>query len=210
MAKKERASAQESAVRSAQDRPDDPLFVPHVEAVAPAERRAAGGDEYSAILESICGVTDDSQAVEQYDGTLGVTTAFVAAHQPAACQVQWNANLATIYTNPGTVSGVRWGSGTMISDDLFLTCGHLFDQTGGGWERPRQNGTTNIISPQEIARNMRLNFNFQVDATGNPRPTGRAWFDDQVAHGFCAALKYQGVPPWCRAGSPRWRGDRPE
>ena len=57
----------------------------------------------------------------------------------------------------------------MISDDLFLTCGHLFDQTGGGWERPRQNGTTNIISPQEIARNMRLNFNFQVDPQGNPR-----------------------------------------
>ena len=84
--------------------------------------------------------------------------------------MQWNDNLATIYTNPGTVSGVRWGSGTMISDDLFLTCGHLFDQTGGGWERPRQNGTTNIISPQEIARNMRLNFNFQVDAAGNPRP----------------------------------------
>ena len=136
----------------------------------PPKRRAAGGDEYSAVLESICGVTDDSQAVEQYDGTLGVTTAFVAAHQSAACQVQWNDNLAAIYTNPGTVSGVRWGSGTMISDDLFLTCGHLFDQTGGGWERPRQNGTTNIISPQEIARNMRLNFNFQVDAAGNPRP----------------------------------------
>ena len=95
------------------------------------------------------------------NGTLGVTTAFVAAHQSAAWQVQWNANLATIYTNPGTVSGVRWGSGTMITDDLFLTCGHLFDQTGGGWERPRQNGTTNIISPQEIARNMRLNSTFR-------------------------------------------------
>jgi len=54
-------------------------------------------------------------------------------------------HLASIYTNPGDVSGVRWGSGTMISPDLFLTCGHLFDQTGGGWERPRQNGTTTII-----------------------------------------------------------------
>lgn len=169
MARKERTGIQESAVRSAQDRPDDPLFVPHIEERARAESLADGVDEYSALIESICGVTDDSQAVEQYNGALGVTTAFVAAHQSAACQVQWNANLATIYTNPGTVSGVRWGSGTMISDDLFLTCGHLFDQTGGGWERPRQNGTTNIISPQEIARNMRLNFNFQVDASGNPR-----------------------------------------
>ena len=161
----------EDAVRSAQDRADDPLFVPHIEALEIAtERVAAGGDKYAALLESICGATDDSQPVEQYDGTLGVTTAFVAAHQSAACQVQWNDNLAAIYTNPGDVSGVRWGSGTMISDNLFLTCGHLFDQSGGGWERPRQNGTTNIITPQEIARNMRLNFNFQVDPTGNLRP----------------------------------------
>ncbi len=160
----------EAAVRSEQDRSSDPLFVPHIEALEISARRAGdGGDEYAAILESICGVADDSQAVEQYDGTLGVTAAFVAAHQAAACQVQWNANLASIYTNPGNVSGVRWGSGTMISPNLFLTCGHLFDQTGGGWDRPRTNGTTNIISPQEIARNMRLNFNFQVDPAGNLR-----------------------------------------
>jgi V8-like Glu-specific endopeptidase len=160
----------ERTLRSREDRPDDPLFVPHLEALELTGARVTDvGDEYSAILESICGVADDSQPVEQYDGTLGVTAAFVAAHQAAACQVQWNANLASIYTNPGNVSGIRWGSGTMISADLFLTCGHLFDQTGGGWDRPRQNGTTNIISPQEIARNMRLNFNFQVDPAGNLR-----------------------------------------
>jgi len=159
------------AVRSARDRADDPLFVPHIEEALKraAESLSSDKDKYSALLESICGVVDDSQPVEQYDGTLGVTVAFVNARQSAACQVQWNANLASIYTNPGTVSGVRWGSGTMITDDLFLTCGHLFDQTGGGWGRPRINGTTNIISPQDIARNMHLNFNFQVDAAGNLR-----------------------------------------
>lgn len=170
----------EQAVKSATDRSDDPLFVPDIKAlrkskpegfqgVGASEDGAAGPDdlaEYSDLLESICGVSDDSQAVEQYNGTLGVTTAFVASHQAHACQVQWNGNLSTIYTNPGNVSGVRWGTGTMISNDLFLTCGHLFDQTGGGWERPRQNGTSNIISPQEIATNMRLNFNYQVDPSG--------------------------------------------
>lgn len=162
----------EAAVKSPQDRSDDPLFVPHLEAFEFA-REAAGDDDrdaYERILESICGAVDDSQPVEQYDGTLGITAAFVANHQAAACQVQWNNNLATIYTNPGNVSGVRWGSGTMISPNILLTCGHLFDQTGGGWQRPRQNGTTNIISPQEIARNMRVNFNFQVDPAGNLRP----------------------------------------
>jgi len=159
----------EFAMRSPQDRPDDPLFVPHIEALSNTAELAAADDLYAALLETICGVADDSQPVEQYDGTLGVTTAFVNAHQGPVCQVQWNANLASIYTNPGNVSGERWGSGTMISSDLFLTAGHLFDQTGGNWERPRVNGTTNVISPQEIARNMHLNFNFQVDPAGNMR-----------------------------------------
>ncbi len=160
----------EGIVRSGLDRSDDPLFVPHLDDLEmTTERAAASQDMYPDILETICGVSDDSQAVEQYNGLLGVSVAFVNAHQSAACQVQWNNNLASVYSNPGTVSGVRWGSGTMIGDDLFLTCGHLFDQTGGGWERPRVNGTTNIISPQEIARNMKLNFNFQVDSAGNLR-----------------------------------------
>lgn len=163
------STIRENVIRAADDRPGDPLFVPHIEALEMPEAMG-GADEYAALLETICGATDDSQPVEQYNGSLGVTVAFVAAHQGPACQVQWNNNLASIYTNPGDVSGVRWGSGTMISDDLFLTCGHLFDQTGGGWQRPRQNGTSNIITPQEIARNMHLNFNFQVDAAGNLRP----------------------------------------
>jgi len=156
------------------DRPSDPLFVPHLEVLEAAgmvaESLDGADDKYPVMLESICGATDDSQPVEQYNGTLGVTVAFVNTHQRAVGQVQWNDNLASIYTNPGTVSGVRWGTGTLISNDLFITAGHLFDQTGGGWERPRQNGTANIISAAEIATNMQVNFNYQVDATGNPRP----------------------------------------
>jgi V8-like Glu-specific endopeptidase len=156
------------------DRPSDPLFMPHLDLLEAAgmvpEGLGAEDDAYGILLESMCGATDDSQPVEQYDGSLGVPVAFVNTHQRAVGQVQWNDNLAAIYTNPGTVSGARWGTGTLISNDLFLTAGHLFDQTGGGWERPRQNGTTNIIPPSEIATNMHVNFNYQVDATGNPRP----------------------------------------
>lgn len=158
-------------LRGEEDRVQDPLFVPHIEPLTEAMdgENVEEGERYSRILETICGVADDSQPVEQYDGTLGVTQAFVAAHQRAACQVQWNNNLASIYTNAGNVSGARWGTGTMISPDLMLTAGHLFDQTGGGWNRPRVNGTTNVISPQEIATNMHVNFNFQVDPAGTPR-----------------------------------------
>ena len=116
-------------------------------------------------LESICGAIDDSQPVEQYDGSLGVTVAFVAAHQSAVGQLQWNNNLASIYDNPGNV-GVRWCTGTMISNDLFLTAGHCFDQTGGGWQRPLIDGTSNVIPPTEIATNMHVNFDYQVDPMG--------------------------------------------
>lgn len=80
------------------------------------------------------------------------------------------ANLAAIYTNPGNVSGVRWCSGTLIGNDLFLSAGHCFDQSGGGWTRPVTNNSTATISPSEIATNMHVNFNFQVDPNGNLRP----------------------------------------
>ena len=156
--------------------PYEPMWMPHLERLdleSALQEGTAAPDIYAEVLESICGSTDDSQAVEQYDGSLGVTAAFVASHQSAVAQVQWNDNLASLYTSPGNVNAARWGTGTMISRNLFLTCGHLFDQTGGGWERPRQNGTTNIISPQEIAQNMHLNFNYQVDPDGNLRTEQR-------------------------------------
>jgi V8-like Glu-specific endopeptidase len=144
----------------------EPEFVPH-----PGEHGMPEHiDDPAAIaIESICGGVDDSQPVEQYDGTLGVTAAFVNAHQGPVGQLQWNDNLAALYTNPGNVSGVRWGSGTLIANDLFLSAGHCFDQTGGGWQRPRTNGTMNVIQPAEIATNMHVNFNFQVDPAGNLR-----------------------------------------
>lgn len=127
-------------------------------------------DLYEVILESQCGATDDSQPVELYNGNLGVSTGFVNAHQRPVGQLQWNSNLGNKYNNPGNVSGVRWCTGTLISANLFLTAGHCFDSTGGGWIRPRVNGTNNPISPSEIARNMHVNFNYQVDSNGTPRP----------------------------------------
>jgi len=164
----------EQEIRAAAGGLDEGLFVPHLERLpVRLEELAAGaggGDSYPDLLETICGAVDDSQPVESYNGGLGVTQAFVNAHQRPVAQFQWNDNLATLYTNPGNVNGARWGTGTMIAPDLILTAGHLFDQSGGGWERPRVNGTANIISPQEIATNMRVNFDFQADPFGNPRP----------------------------------------
>ena len=107
--------------------------------------------------------------MELYDESLGVTKTFVDQHERSVGQLQWNDNLAMIYDNPGTVSAKRWCSGTLVSRNLFLSAGHCFDRTGGGWQRPLQNGTNQVISSAEIATNMHVNFNFQADTNGNLR-----------------------------------------
>lgn len=124
-------------------------------------------------IESICGDADDSQDVENYDGSLGITKEYVDEHEPPVGQLQWLEDLAVRFNgsndSPGDVAGARWGSGGLIGDDVFVTAGHCFDQSGGGWQRPRRNGVT--IEPAEIATLMRLNFNYQVDGTsGATRP----------------------------------------
>ena len=165
-----------------QEHPNDPVLVPDFtrikELTSKMTLESAGGAQgpgYEMIFETICGTTDDSQPVELYDGTLGVSTAFVNDHQSPVGVIRWNSNLASIYDNPGNVAGQRWCTGTMISNDLFLTAGHCFDQTGGTWQRPRVNGTSNIISPDQIAENMSVEFNYQADSTGTIRtPTSVA------------------------------------
>jgi hypothetical protein len=116
-------------------------------------------------VETICGSVDDSQDVELYDGSLGVTTDFVRTFSPPVGQLQWLSNLEDLFTgsgnSPGNVNGVRWGSGCLINSSQFITAGHCFDRTGGGWVRPRRNGVT--ISEAEIAILMKVNFNFQVN-----------------------------------------------
>src|SRR5215467_1959461 len=83
----------------------------------------------SASEPSQCGPTDDSQPVESYNGSLGVSTAFVARHERRV----------------GFLTGVGC-SGTLISDDLFLSAGHC------GW-----------------ANNQTVQFDFQNTASGTAR-----------------------------------------
>ena len=64
-------------------------------------------------IESQCGGVNESQNVETYDGTLGVSVELVRRHQRAVGQ-----------TMRGTT---RSCSGTLIGNDLFLSAGHCFD-----------------------------------------------------------------------------------
>ncbi|HEY0099686.1 MAG TPA: serine protease [Pyrinomonadaceae bacterium] len=122
--------------------------------------------------ETQCGTTLDTQHVERYDGTLGVSREFVRNFASPIGQLQWSSDLKHRFRgagdSPGDVSGVRWGSGSLIGPDLFITAGHCFDRAGGGWVRPKRKGVT--ISEEEIATLMRVNFNYQLNAeTGDLR-----------------------------------------
>ena len=160
------------AVDHQQEHDADPVLVPNLDMIEELANKmgaeALGRERiaWSDLRETICGAVDDSQPVEQYDGSLGVNRTFVDTHESRVGVLRWHTNLASIYTNPGTVAGQRWCTGTLISSNLFLTAGHCFDQTGGGWQRPRVNGTTNIIEPEEIATRMSVEFNFQHDPSG--------------------------------------------
>jgi V8-like Glu-specific endopeptidase len=133
-----------------------------------AVREAASWERVRRVfeVESQCGPIDDTVDVELYAGNLGPTQDFVKARQVSTGQVQWNASFSPILQSaddPGNVSGVRWCTGTLISDRLFITAGHCFDINSNGWSTPSRRVGNNFVSltSQEIAPLMHINFNYQ-------------------------------------------------
>jgi hypothetical protein len=129
-------------------------------------------------LFSQCGLTDRTQDVERYDGSLGPSRQFVSTRQPAVGQIQWNENLNLHLNHPdedaGNVSGYRWCSGTLIDDTHFLTAGHCFEPDINGFRTPIGRGSSTIshkLAPAELALFMHVNFNYQINGTtGEVRP----------------------------------------
>lgn len=122
-------------------------------------------------VESVCGAVDESQDVELYDGTLGVPREFVQSFESPTGQLKWLDDLPIRYAgpedSPGNVAGQRWGSGGLISDELFLTAGHCFDPGAGAWGFPVRGGKA-IASP-EIATSMEVSFKYQIDGNSPDR-----------------------------------------
>ena len=52
-------------------------------------------NRFGDSIDAICGTADESQEVEQYDGSLGVSVEFVKNQQKKVGQVQWNTPLPT-------------------------------------------------------------------------------------------------------------------
>lgn len=99
-------------------------------------------DVDTSAAGSQCGPTWDLQDVEQYDGTLGLTSGWMAAHEgPVGYHVR-----------PGC-------SGTLISNDLFISAGHCgyrlgdtvrfnYQRSPGGTIRPSTDTSVTAILEQ--------------------------------------------------------------
>jgi hypothetical protein len=143
--------------------------------------RRAGAIRDLALLDmqleylcyDLCSTKDEPQDVEAYDGKLGVSKEFVEKYQSRVGQLQW-LDLKKRFTEPnrGNVSGQRWGTGALISDDLFLTAGHCFENQFRTFQVPKKKGLP--ISSEQIAPLMCVVFNFQrIGTTDKIHPQRR-------------------------------------
>lgn len=128
------------------------------------------------VPQSICGTTDELQDVELYDGTLGVTVAYVDQNQAATLQLQWENEATLAERLPdhalGNVAGARWCTGTLVAEALVLTAGHCFDEQKGssGWLTPfkmSSSGQPEFAKPAALARLQKANFLYQINGETN-------------------------------------------
>lgn len=156
---------------------------------ATAPRRAA----HASTCQS-----DNSQDVGLYDGSLEVARAFVEVTQAPVGNLRWAGDLAKRYADPGNVNALRWCSGTLIAADYFLTAGHCLENRPFGWMVPRIDGADQPISRAEVATNMRVEFNYQLSASGEDlRPVSFpvvALAEDRLGDLDYAILRLDGTP----------------
>src|SRR5215813_8814862 len=124
-----------AATQAPAEAPAPPLQDPER---ASAVQEATGWERQRAafVQESQCGPNDDTEAVELYKGDLGPTQDFVSQWQRSTGQIQWNASFSPTLQSgddAGNVEGVRWCTGTLISDRIFLSAGHCFDINSNDW-----------------------------------------------------------------------------
>lgn len=90
---------------------------------------------------STCGSKDDSQFVNDYNGTLGPTVTFVQTHKRSKGALETTATAS---------SSAKYCSGTLIGTNLFLTAGHCVDSATLGdyvaMNYERAAGSTTVLT----------------------------------------------------------------
>jgi V8-like Glu-specific endopeptidase len=80
----------------------------------------------------------------------------------------------------------------LIADDLFLTAGHCLSPfpPDPDWVVPRIDGSDKPIPNTEIATNMRVEFNYQLDPDGNDREPERFAVVELVEYDYSLDVDY--------------------
>jgi V8-like Glu-specific endopeptidase len=105
----------------------------------------ADDDVGEVAQESICGTRNDAQHVNNYDGSLGPTIAFVNANKPSKGAMETTATAS---------QSAKYCSGSLISSNLFLTAGHCVDSSTVGdfisFNYERAAGSTTVLPQTHV------------------------------------------------------------
>jgi len=105
-----------------------------------------------------------NQPVEFYDGTRGASKELVQERMKQIGQLQWLPKFPgfhPVIDSEGNVKGQRWGSGCMITKDLYLTAGHCVNNDQPTWKMPKKKNE--LLPPQELCKLMTVQFNYEYD-----------------------------------------------
>ncbi|HYE53723.1 MAG TPA: serine protease [Chitinophagaceae bacterium] len=146
-----------------------PITQKNIELSGLEKRRDRLEDHASVIIRSICGFSNNLVDIESFAGAAPFDPAFVQTRSPGVGLIRWNNNLKGFFRgandNPGDVEGEHWGSGFLISDDLFVTAGHCFNINPGRFTTPIKNGLP--IPADSMIKFMNVIFNYQYRAGTN-------------------------------------------
>lgn len=111
--------------------------------VDPGEDNQVDLDETEQL--TICGSTDDSQYVNDYNGTLGPSVSFVQTYKTSK---------AALASSATSTSSGKYCSGSLIGSNLFLTAGHCVDSSTIGdyvsFNYERAAGSTSVLPQTHV------------------------------------------------------------
>jgi V8-like Glu-specific endopeptidase len=122
----------------------------------------------------VCG-DEEWQHVDMYDGTRGpdkTSLEFVRRHEKPVGIVRFNATFLDNYTTPPANPGTRQPgdsdcTGTLISQNLFLTAGHCFDDDP---RNPTDATGTQLTGLETAVSDMEVAFDFHANPDWTTRP----------------------------------------